>query len=90
VTPPALLADTNILSYAHDQHTLWNAYHSLLKGHGVLIAAQTVAELRYGAFQVGVFMVAQVSVRTGVRISQTVIQINQTSLISCRVSVFLK
>jgi tRNA(fMet)-specific endonuclease VapC len=53
VTLPALLADTNILSYAHNQHTLWNVYHPILQGHAVLIAAQTVAELRYGAFRVG-------------------------------------
>lgn len=52
MTLPALLADTNILSYAHNEHTLWNAYHPILKGHAVLIAAQTVAELRFGALRV--------------------------------------
>ena len=49
----ALLADTNILSYAHNEHTLWNAYQPILSGKMVLIAAQSVAELRFGAFRVG-------------------------------------
>jgi tRNA(fMet)-specific endonuclease VapC len=53
VTRRALLADTNILSYAHNEHTLWEAYRPLLEGYAVLIAAQTLAELRYGAFLSG-------------------------------------
>lgn len=48
-----LLADTNILSYAHNEHTFWQAYQKILSGHTVLIASQTVAELRFGAFRVG-------------------------------------
>jgi tRNA(fMet)-specific endonuclease VapC len=52
VSSSALLADTNILSYAHNEHTLWNAYQPILNGHAVLIAAQSVAELRFGALRV--------------------------------------
>jgi tRNA(fMet)-specific endonuclease VapC len=53
VTLPALVADTNILSYTHNGHSLWAAYQPILEGHAVLIAAQTVAELRYGALLAG-------------------------------------
>ena len=48
-----VLADTNILSYAHNNHTFWQMYQPLLAGCIVIITAQTVAELRYGALSVG-------------------------------------
>lgn len=48
-----LLADTNILSYAHNEHTLWKVYQPILSGRMVLISAQSVAELRFGALRVG-------------------------------------
>ncbi len=51
MTASVVLADTNILSYAHNHHSLWGVYEPLLQGHIVLIAAQTVAELRFGAFR---------------------------------------
>jgi tRNA(fMet)-specific endonuclease VapC len=44
-----LLVDTNVLSYAHNQHSLWQAYSPILEGNRLLVAAQTVAELRFGA-----------------------------------------
>jgi tRNA(fMet)-specific endonuclease VapC len=44
-----LLADTNIISYAFNDHSLWGVYAPLLEGNQVLIAAQSVAEMRFGA-----------------------------------------
>lgn len=44
-----LLVDTNIVSYADNEHGIWQRYEPLVAGHTLLIAAQTVAELRYGA-----------------------------------------
>jgi tRNA(fMet)-specific endonuclease VapC len=45
----ALLADTNIISYAYNQHSLWKLYAPVLEGNQILIAAQTVAEMRFGS-----------------------------------------
>jgi tRNA(fMet)-specific endonuclease VapC len=44
-----LLVDTNIVSYAYNQHSLWTRYAPILEGNQVLVAAQTVAEMRFGA-----------------------------------------
>ena len=44
-----LLVDTNVISYADNEHSLWQYYKPVLDGQTLLIAAQTVAELRYGA-----------------------------------------
>jgi tRNA(fMet)-specific endonuclease VapC len=46
-----VLLDTNIISYQHNEHSLWDAYEPRLKGKVLLTAAQSVAELRYGAFR---------------------------------------
>lgn len=43
------LVDTNILSYANNDHSLWRVYKPLIEAHSLFIAAQTVAELRFGA-----------------------------------------
>ncbi len=47
----AVLVDTNIISYQHNEHFLWNVYEPRLKGQVLLTAAQSVAEIRYGAFR---------------------------------------
>ena len=44
-----LLVDTNVISYADNEHSLWNVYEPILSGNTLLTAAQTVAELRFGA-----------------------------------------
>lgn len=44
-----LLVDTNIISYAYNEHSLWGVYQPILEGHQLLVAAQTMAELRFGA-----------------------------------------
>ena len=44
-----LLVDTNVISYANNEHSLWEVYRPLLEGHQLLVAAQTVGELRFGA-----------------------------------------
>lgn len=49
----ALLLDTNILSYRHNNHTLWALYEPRLEGQVLCIAAQTVAEMRFGAMRSG-------------------------------------
>jgi len=43
------LVDTNILSYANNEHSLWQVYEPIIEAHSLFIAAQTVAELRFGA-----------------------------------------
>ncbi|MEM7734855.1 MAG: PIN domain-containing protein [Deinococcota bacterium] len=43
------LVDTNILSYANNDHSLWQIYKPILESHSLYLAAQTVAELRFGA-----------------------------------------
>ena len=44
-----LLVDTNVVSYANNEHSLWEVYQPLLENHRLLVAAQTVAEMRFGA-----------------------------------------
>ena len=44
-----LLVDTNVISYADNEHSLWTSYEPILRGNTLLTAAQTVAELRFGA-----------------------------------------
>lgn len=44
-----LLVDTNIISYAYNEHSLWEVYQPILEGQQLLVAAQSVAELRFGA-----------------------------------------
>jgi len=44
-----LLVDTNIISYAYNEHRLWEVYQPMLEGQQLLVAAQSVAELRFGA-----------------------------------------
>ena len=43
------LVDTNIISYANNKHSLWQNYEPLVRNHTLLLAAQSVAELRLGA-----------------------------------------
>ena len=43
------MVNTNIISYADNEHSLWQHYEPILDGQTLLIVAQTVAELRYGA-----------------------------------------
>lgn len=45
---PLLLLDTNILSYLYRRDPLGEQYGEHLKGHSIVIAFQTLAELRYG------------------------------------------
>ncbi|MBF6593583.1 MAG: PIN domain-containing protein [Thermaceae bacterium] len=49
----SLLLDTNILSYKHNDHTFWALYEPRLEGQVLCIAAQTVAEMRFGALRSG-------------------------------------
>jgi tRNA(fMet)-specific endonuclease VapC len=49
----ALLVDTNIISYANNEHSLWRVYQPLLEGSQLFVAAQTIAELQFGAFKKG-------------------------------------
>jgi len=44
-----LLVDTNIISYAYNEHSLWEVYQPILEEKQLLVAAQSVAELRFGA-----------------------------------------
>ena len=44
-----LLVDTNIINYAYGEHSLWQDYAPLLEGQTLLVAAQSIAELRFGA-----------------------------------------
>ncbi|MEZ4629419.1 MAG: PIN domain-containing protein [Deinococcales bacterium] len=44
-----LLIDTNIISYALKQHSLWLSYQPILDGQNLLLAAQTLVELHFGA-----------------------------------------
>jgi tRNA(fMet)-specific endonuclease VapC len=46
-----VVLDTNIVSYIFNQHSFGIAYKTRLNGHTLLIAAQTLEELRYGAFK---------------------------------------
>lgn len=43
------LVDTNVVGYANNEHSLWGVYRPILEGQQLLVAAQTVAELRFGA-----------------------------------------
>jgi predicted nucleic acid-binding protein len=47
----SLLLDTNIVSYQHNQHSFWMAYEQLLQGQVLCVAAQTLAEMRFGALR---------------------------------------
>ena len=46
-----VVVDTNIVSYIFNHHSLAMTYSVLLQGCTLIIAAQTVEELRYGAFK---------------------------------------
>ena len=46
-----LLVDTNIISYIFNGHSLAGGYEKHLRGQTSLIAAQTVAEMRFGAYR---------------------------------------
>lgn len=46
-----VLADTNILSYIYNKHSHSTLYEPHLGGKVVLISAQTLAEMRFGAFR---------------------------------------
>jgi tRNA(fMet)-specific endonuclease VapC len=48
---PVILVDTNVLSYIFNQHSLGIPYKARLQGHILLLAAQTLEELYYGAFK---------------------------------------
>ena len=48
-----LLVDTNIISYIFNGHSLAGSYEKHLRGQTILIAAQTVAEMRFGAYRAG-------------------------------------
>jgi tRNA(fMet)-specific endonuclease VapC len=51
VKDAVVLVDTNIVHYQYNRHTLWARYQPRLQGRIVLLAAQTVAELRFGALR---------------------------------------
>lgn len=46
-----LLVDTNIISYIFNGHSLAGSYEKHLRGQTILVAAQTVAEMRFGAYR---------------------------------------
>jgi tRNA(fMet)-specific endonuclease VapC len=48
VNDPVVLVDTNIISYQHNRHAFWTKYQPVLQGRILLMAAQTIAELRFG------------------------------------------
>jgi tRNA(fMet)-specific endonuclease VapC len=45
----AVVVDTNVISYIHNNHTLAQVYKPHLLGVQTFISFQTVAEMRYGA-----------------------------------------
>jgi predicted nucleic acid-binding protein len=45
------VVDTNVVSYIFNQHTLGAAYQTRVQGQILLISAQTLEELRYGAIK---------------------------------------
>jgi tRNA(fMet)-specific endonuclease VapC len=45
------VVDTNVVSYIFNQHSLGVPYEVRLNGFVLLIAAQTLEELRYGSFK---------------------------------------
>jgi tRNA(fMet)-specific endonuclease VapC len=51
VTPNVVQADTNILSYIYNKRSFSVLYQPHLKNRIVVIAAQTVAEMRFGALR---------------------------------------
>ncbi len=46
-----VVVDTNVISYIFNRHTLGVIYKAKLQGQMLFTAAQTVEELRYGAFK---------------------------------------
>lgn len=45
----AVVVDTNVISYIHNNHTLAQVYKPHLLGVQTFVSFQTVAEMRYGA-----------------------------------------
>jgi predicted nucleic acid-binding protein len=50
VTTNVVIVDTNVVSYIYDNHRLSQRYVPHLEGKTTAVAAQTVAELRFGAY----------------------------------------
>ena len=50
-TNQQLLADTNVLSYLFNNHSLGLAYQDIISDNDIAICFQTLGELRYGAFK---------------------------------------
>jgi tRNA(fMet)-specific endonuclease VapC len=46
-----VLVDTNVVSYIFNQHSLATPYKALLQGRMLLVADQTLEELRYGSIK---------------------------------------
>ncbi len=44
-----LLLDTNIVSYAYKQHSIWNSYFPMTLGRELFLSFQTIAELTEGS-----------------------------------------
>ena len=51
MTLRAVLIDTNIVSYMFDENSLAKRYETHLRDKNIVIAAQSVAELRFGAYR---------------------------------------
>jgi tRNA(fMet)-specific endonuclease VapC len=49
VSHEAVVVDTNVVSYIHNNHTLAQVYKPHLLGVQTFVSFQTVAEMRYGA-----------------------------------------
>jgi tRNA(fMet)-specific endonuclease VapC len=45
-----VVVDTNVISYIFNQHSLGTLYKTRLKGQTLFLAAQTIEEIRFGAF----------------------------------------
>ena len=51
MTPGVVLVDTNIISYIYNKNTLHVRYAPHLRGATPAVAAQSIAELRFGALR---------------------------------------
>ncbi|CAN5874503.1 type II toxin-antitoxin system VapC family toxin [soil metagenome] len=51
MTPHVVLVDTNVISYIYDKHSFHALYAPHLESAIPAVAAQSIAELRFGAYQ---------------------------------------
>ena len=51
LTGRTIVADTNVISYVYDQHSLSSFYEPLIAENATLISFQTLEELRFGTLK---------------------------------------